>query len=56
MGNSSSNSAWAVWLLIIVILFVCIGIIIWIAIDSYNNPSDENVTEISQDTNIIYQK
>jgi len=30
----SSSNSWAVWLVIILFLLTCIGIIIWFAIDS----------------------
>lgn len=36
MGNIYSSSAWALYLLTIVILLVCIGIIAWIYVDSVN--------------------
>lgn len=31
---AASSSSWAVWLVIIVFLLACIGIIIWFAIDN----------------------
>lgn len=31
---TSSSSAWAVWLVIGLFIFICIGIIIWFSIDS----------------------
>jgi len=31
---SSSSTAWAVWLIIVLLLIACLGIIIWFAIDS----------------------
>lgn len=37
--SSTSSNAWAVWVIIILLLITCIGIIIWFAIDSYNASS-----------------
>lgn len=38
----TSSSSWAVWLVIILFLVICIGIIIWFAIDS-NTQKQPNI-------------
>lgn len=49
--SSSSSSAWAVWLVITLLLLSCIGIIIWFAID--NNTPGRPRTEIDRTTRIF---
>lgn len=41
---SNSDDSWIVWIVIILFLAACIGIIIWIAIDSSQGDPPEHIT------------
>lgn len=49
--SSSSSSAWAVWLVIALLLLACVGIIIWFAID--NNIPGRPGTELDRTVKIL---
>jgi len=42
------GSEWAVWLVIIILLLACLGIIIWFAIDSSISGNKNNIDVKSQ--------
>jgi hypothetical protein len=53
---STSSSSWAVWLIIILMLIVCIGIIIWFAIDNTTpgRPKTQMYSDKTMNENLSY--
>ena len=41
--TNQSSSAWVVWMVIVLFILICLGIIIWFAIDSHSKTIPKSI-------------